>query len=68
MYLRTGPMHSTTYSCWKLAVIYSTSYVDRHHQNHLVKWVGVHFLTISPVFVIDDNATKASKYMKYKIK
>jgi hypothetical protein len=35
------------------------------HQNHLDKWTEVHFLTISPFLVIDDNTTKASKYNKH---
>jgi hypothetical protein len=35
------------------------------HQNHLAKWVGSIFLTISLFLVIDDNTTKASKYNKH---
>jgi hypothetical protein len=35
------------------------------HQNHLAKWVGVHFPYNLPLLLIDDNTTKSSKYNKY---
>jgi hypothetical protein len=35
-------------------------------QNHLAKWIEVHFPYNLLLLVIDDNTTKASKYMKYK--
>jgi hypothetical protein len=35
------------------------------HQNHLDKWVEVHFPNNLPLLVIVDNTTKASKYNKH---
>jgi hypothetical protein len=41
-------------SSWVLLII--------KHQNHIVKWVEVHFHYNLPLLVIGDNTTKASKY------